>query len=87
MTDTITLIIAGAESTIPAQELTIERIIAEAHSLGYDQFSVFCNDKEVEKPENFKVIPGATYIIAAPEDAINPDDISYAETEEEDGPE
>ena len=87
MSNTVTLIIAGTESTIPADELTIERIIAEAHSLGYEQFSVFCNDKEVEKPEDFKAVPGATYIIAAPEDAIDPDDITYAELEDEDGPE
>lgn len=81
--DTVTLIIAGTESTIPTEELTIERIIAEAHSLGYEEFSVFCNDKEIEKPDDFKVIPGATYIIASPEDAIDPADIQYEEVEEE----
>ena len=86
MTDTVTLIIAGAESTIPAENLTIERIIAEAHSLGYEEFTVFCNDKELEKPDDFKVIPGATYIIASPEDAIDPNDIQYDVTEEENEP-
>lgn len=85
MTGTVTLIIAGTESTIPMSEFTIERIIAEAHSLGFQEFSVFCNDKEVEKPEEFEVISGATYIIAAPEDAINPNDISYETAEENDG--
>ena len=83
MTDIITLIIAGTESTLPAEELTIERIIAEAHSLGYQQFSVFCNDKEIKNPPDFKVIPEATYIIASPDDALNPQDIIYQEPEEE----
>lgn len=86
MTDAITLIIAGAQSTVPAEELTIERIIAEAHSLGYEEFSVFCNNEELEKPDDFKVIPGATYIIASPEDAIDPNDIQYDVTEEENEP-
>jgi len=85
MTKTVTLIIAGTESTIPAGELTIQRIIAEAHSLGFQEFSVFCNDKEVEKPGDFEVITGATYIIASPEDAIEPNDISYEVIEEKDG--
>jgi len=85
MTNTVTFIIAGTESSILAEELTIERIIAEAHSVGFQEFTVFCNDQEIEKPEDFKVIPGATYIIASPEDAINPEDIKYAELEEDDG--
>ena len=85
MTDTVTLIIAGTESTIPAEDLTIDRIIAEAHSMGYQEFSVFCNDQEIEKPENFNVISGATYIIASPDDAINPNDITYTNPEDEDG--
>ncbi len=66
---TVTLIIAGTESTIPLEEVTIERIIAEAHAMGYDEFTVFCNDKEIETPDDFKVIEGATYIIASPEDS------------------
>lgn len=85
MTETVTLIIAGTESTVSADEFTIERIIAEAHSLGFQEFSVFCNDEEIEKPEDFKVIVGATYIIAAPEDAINPNDLSNNMVEEKDG--
>ncbi|MEZ5757763.1 MAG: hypothetical protein R3D86_06050 [Emcibacteraceae bacterium] len=86
MSGTITLIIAGTECTLPAEELTIERIIAEAHSLGYQQFSVFCNDKEIKNPANFKVVPGATYIIASPDDTLNPKDIIYQEIEEENVP-
>ncbi len=85
MTETVTLIIAGTESTLPASELTIERIIAEAHSLGYQQFSVFCNDHEITNPEDFELIPGATYIIATPDDIINPDNIKYDVEEEENG--
>ena len=83
----VTLIIAGTESIIPTSELTIERIVAEARSMGYEEFSVFCNDKEIKKPEDFIVTPGATYIIASPNDAISPDDISYEIIEDEDGPE
>lgn len=82
MIGTVTLIISGIESTIPAEELTIERIIAEAHAVGFAEFTVFCNDKEVEKPENFIVTPGATYIIASPDDTIDPKDFQYEEIEE-----
>ena len=78
MNSTVTLIIAGTESKISTEDLTFERIIAEAHSLGYKKFSVFCNDQEINKPDTFKAIPNATYIIAAPEDAINPSDVTYA---------
>ncbi|MBL4601267.1 MAG: hypothetical protein JKY84_00835 [Emcibacteraceae bacterium] len=85
--DNVTLIIAGTESIIPTSELTIERIIAEARSMGFEEFSVFCNDKEITKPEDFTVTPGATYIIASPDDALSPDDISYETLEDEDGPE
>lgn len=81
--DKVTLIISGTESTIPTEELSIERLIAEAHAVGFEEFSVFCNDKEIEKPDDFKIIPGATYIIASPEDAIDPNDIQYEITEEE----
>lgn len=84
MTGTIKLIIAGGESTLPTEELSIERIIAEAHSMGYQEFSVFCNDKEVKSPDDFRIIPGATYIIASPDDALNPDDMII---EKENGPE
>ena len=85
MTDKVTLIIAGTESTIAAEELSIERIIAEAHSLNYQEFSVFCNDVEVEKPDDFKIIPGATYIIASPDDIIDPAKVKYEVIEEENG--
>lgn len=79
MTKTVTLIISGCESTLPAEELSIERIIAEAHSLGYKEFSVFCNDKEVKNPDEFKIIPGATYIIASPDEALDPNDMIIVE--------
>ncbi len=79
MTNTITLIIAGQESTLPAEELSIDRIIAEAHSMGYKEFSVFCNDSEVESPDQFEVIPGATYIIASPDEALDPNDMIVTE--------
>lgn len=79
MTNTVTLIIAGSESTLPTEDLSIERIIAEARSLGYQEFSVFCNDTEVKSPEEFKVISGATYIIASPDDALDPNDLIIEE--------
>ena len=78
MSSPVTLIIAGTESKISTEDLTIERIIAEAHSVGYKKFSVFCNDQEIDRPDTFKAIPNSTYIIAAPEHAINPNDIAYA---------
>ena len=84
MTNTVTLIIAGAESTIPASEMSIGRIIAEARSMGYEEFSVFCNDKEIETPDDFELIAGATYIIASPDDAIDPNDITYSTDESDD---
>ena len=66
----ITLRIAGTDSDIPDSDLTIERIIAEAHSMGYQEFAVFCNDNEIITPEEFKVIKGAIYTIIPTEDHI-----------------
>jgi|FLOH01.1.fsa_nt_gi hypothetical protein len=86
MTDTVTLTIAGTTSTIATKDLTIERIIAEAHSLGYGEFSVFCNDKEVIKPENLKIVAGAHYIIADAAEELIMDNIEFEVTEEENEP-
>lgn len=83
MTETVTLIIAGTESTIPTDEMSIERIIAEARSMGYEEFSVFCNDNEIKTPDDFELIAGATYIIASPDDALDPNDITYSNEESE----
>ena len=85
MTDTINIIIEGTTSTIPAEELTIERIIAEARSVGYQEFSVFCNKKEIKGPDDLKIIPGADYIVTPPETELNMDDIEFEVIEEADG--
>ncbi|MDA7568398.1 hypothetical protein N8742_01700 [Emcibacteraceae bacterium] len=85
MTDTVNIIIEGTTSTIPAEELTIERIIAEARSVGYQEFSVFCNEKEIKGPDDLKIIPGADYIITPPETELNMDDIEFEVIEEADG--
>lgn len=84
MTDTVNLTIEGATSTIPADELTIERIIAEARSVGYEEFNVFCNDKEIKGPDDLRIIPGADYVITPPEEELNIDDIEYEVLEETD---
>jgi hypothetical protein len=42
--------------------------------------------KEIEKPEEFKVIDGATYIIASAADQIDPNTIQYEVIEEENEP-
>mgnify|MGYP006445485015 FL=1 len=85
MTDTVNIIIEGTTSTIPAEELTIERIIAEARSAGYQEFSVFCNEKEIKGPDDLKIIPGADYIVTPPETELNMDDIEFEVIEEADG--
>ncbi|MBT5766021.1 MAG: hypothetical protein P8H57_05060 [Emcibacteraceae bacterium] len=85
MTDTVNIIIEGTTSTIPAEELTIERIIAEARSVGYQEFSVFCNEKEIKGPDDLKIIPGADYIVTPPETELNMDDIEFEVIEEADG--
>jgi len=85
LTDTVNIIIEGTTSKIPAEELTIERIIAEARSVGYQEFSVFCNDKEIKGPDDLKIIPGADYIITPPETELNMDDIEFEVIEEADG--
>lgn len=79
----VTLIIDETESTIPLEELTIERIIAEAHAVGYGEFSVYCNDKKIKKPDAFKAIPGATYIISPVENDFELDDIHFEEIVDE----
>ena len=85
MTNTVNIIIEGTTSTIPAEELTIERIIAEARSVGYQEFSVFCNEKEIKGPDDLKIIPGADYIVTPPETELNMDDIEFEVIEEADG--
>ena len=40
---------------------------------------LFLNDSEVESPEDFEVIPGATYIIASPDEALDPNDMIVTE--------
>lgn len=82
MTDTVNIIIEGTTSTIPAEELTIERIIAEAHSVGYGEFSVFCNEKEIKGPDDLKIIAGADYIITPAESELNMDNIEFEVVEE-----
>lgn len=79
----VTLIIAETESTIPLEDVTIERIIAEAHAVGYGEFSVFCNDKEIKKPDAFKAIPNATYIIVPAEDNFDMENIQFEEIADE----
>lgn len=81
--ETVTLIIEGTESTLPVEELTIERIIAEAHAVGYTEFSVFCGEKEITKPDELKVIAGARYFITPPEADFDMSDIEYETIEEE----
>lgn len=82
MTDTVNIIIEGTSSTIPLEELTIERIIAEARAVGYEEFSVFCNEKEIKGPDDLRIIPGADYIITPPESELNMDDIEFEVVEE-----
>ena len=82
MTDTVNITIEGTTSTIPADELTIERIIAEARSVGYQEFSVFCNEQEINGPDDLRIIPGADYIITPPESDLNMDDIEIEVIEE-----
>lgn len=81
--DTVTLIIKGTESTLPAEELTIERIVAEARAVGYAEFSVFCGEKEITEPGKLKVIAGAHYFITPPEADLDMSDIDYEIIEEE----
>lgn len=85
MTNTVSIIIEGTKSKIPAEELTIERIIAEARSVGYQEFSVFCNDKEIKGPDDLRIIPGADYIITPPDTELNMDNIEFEVIEEVDG--
>jgi hypothetical protein len=73
--NTVTLIIEGTESSLPIEDLNIERIIAEAHAVGYQEFSVFCNDKEIKGPDDLKVIAGAIYYITPPESEFDINEI------------
>ena len=66
----IILRIEGTDCSLSEDELTIDRIIAEAHAVGYGEFNVFCNDDEITTPDEFQVTPGATYTIIPVEDDI-----------------
>ncbi|MDG1437975.1 MAG: hypothetical protein P8P98_03295 [Emcibacteraceae bacterium] len=82
--ETVRLTIEGTESTIPAEELTIERIIAEAHAVGYQEFSVFCEEKEITKPDDLKIIPGANYLITPPESEFDMEALGIEVIEDDD---
>ncbi|WP_321395485.1 hypothetical protein [Emcibacter sp.] len=70
--------ISDTESTVPLDEITIDRFLAEARAAGLEEFCVYCNGEEVESPGDLLAIENAIYVVAPPEEDL-PDD------EDEDG--
>jgi len=59
-----TLRVNATECEVDLVELTIERFIAEARSVGLTEFNVYCNDELVSSPAALELIDGATYVVA-----------------------
>ncbi|PCJ34820.1 MAG: hypothetical protein COA93_04175 [Alphaproteobacteria bacterium] len=49
----VILRVQGTESTLAAEDLTIERICAEARAVDLEKFAVMRNGEEIARPEDF----------------------------------
>lgn len=74
----IILRVLGTECSLATDELTIERLVAEAHAVGLGEFLVFRNGEEVSSPDQFVVEEGDLYVIADPKQQ---QEIENSETE------
>ena len=59
----VILRIQSTESTIDQDELTVERLLAEARAVGLSEFAVMRNGEEVANPDNLQVEDGDLFVI------------------------
>lgn len=59
----VILRVQSTECSLPCEELTIERILAEARAVGLDEFAVMRNGEEVGNPDELLVLNGDLFVI------------------------
>ncbi len=59
----VILRVQGTESTLDAEDLTIERICAEARAVDLEEFALMRNGEEVARPEDFIKKPDDIFVI------------------------
>jgi putative NADH-flavin reductase len=60
---TVILRVQGTESTLETENLTIDRILAEARAVNLKEFAVTRNGEEVESPDDLVVEDGDMFVI------------------------
>ncbi|PHZ84178.1 hypothetical protein [Paremcibacter congregatus] len=60
---TVILRVQGTESTLETENLTIDRILAEARAVNLKEFAVTRNGEEVESPDDLVVEAGDIFVI------------------------
>lgn len=59
----VLLRIQGAESTVALEDLTIDRLLAEARAVALDEFAVMRNGEEITSPDELIVEAGDVFVI------------------------
>lgn len=60
---TVILRVQATESTLATEDLTIDRILAEARAVNLKEFAVTRNGEEVESPDDLVVEDGDLFVI------------------------
>ena len=60
---TVILRVQSTESTLQQEDMTIERILAEARAVGLAEFAVMRNGEEVANPDDLIVEDGDLFVI------------------------
>lgn len=60
---TVILRVQSTESTLLLEDMTIERILAEARAVGLAEFAVMRNGEEVASPDDLIVEDGDLFVI------------------------
>ena len=59
----VILRVQSTESSLDTEDLTIDRILAEARAVGMTEFAVTRNGEEVESPDDLEVEDGDVFVI------------------------
>ena len=59
----VLLRVQGAEATLAQEDLTIDRLLAEARAVALDEFAVMRNGEEITSPNELIVEDGDIFVI------------------------
>ncbi len=59
----VSLRVQGTESTLAVEELTIDRLLAEARAVALTEFAVMRNGEEIANPDDLIVEQGDVFVI------------------------